>query len=75
MTVFQKLPFIVIKLPFISESYRFGFLLKINGNFGTDKVTVYRYKVTVLLSQFNLSLLCHVTFIVLSFSVRKLPFV
>ena len=42
-----KLPFFVIKLPFISESYRFGFLLKINGNFGTDKVSVYRYKVTV----------------------------
>ena len=41
----------VIKLPFISESYCFGFLLKINGNSGTDKVTVYRYKVTVILSQ------------------------
>ena len=36
-----------IKSPFIFESYRFGFLVKINGNFGTDKVTVYRYKVTV----------------------------
>ena len=35
------------KLPFISESYRLGFLLKINGNFGADKVSVYRYKVTV----------------------------
>ena len=40
-----------IKLPFISENYRLGFLLKINGNFGTDKVSVYRYKVTVFLSK------------------------
>ena len=43
----RKLPLIVIKLPFIFDSYRYGFLLKINGNSGTDKVSVYRYKVTV----------------------------
>jgi len=36
-----KLPFLVIKLPFVSESYRFEFSQKINGNFDTDKVTVY----------------------------------
>ena len=46
----RKLPFFVIKLPFISENYRFGFSWKINGNFDTDKVTVYWYKVTVFSS-------------------------
>ena len=42
----RKLQFIVIKLPFISESYRFGFIMKINGLFATDKVPVVM-KVTV----------------------------
>ena len=45
--IVKKLPFLVIKLPFISESYRFEFSLKLNGNFDTDKVTVYWYRVTV----------------------------
>ena len=31
----------MIKLPFISESYRFAFLGIINGNFDMDKVTVF----------------------------------
>ena len=41
----RKLPF------FISESYHFGFMLKINGNFATDGVTVYQYKVSVFCPQ------------------------
>ena len=44
-----------IKSPLIFESYRFGFLVKINGNFGTDKVTVYRYKVTVFCRKVTVS--------------------
>ena len=43
--------FFVIKLPLISESYRFGFIMKINGNFATDKVTVYRFKTTVFVAK------------------------
>ena len=32
---------LVIKLPFISESYRFAFLRIMTGNFDMDKVTVF----------------------------------
>jgi len=63
----------VIKLPFISESYCFGFLLEINGNSGTDKVTVYRYKVTVILSQ-SYRLCKKVVMKVTVCPGRKLPF-
>ena len=52
----RKLPFIIIKLPFfISESYRFGFMLKINGNFDTERVTVYRYKESVFCRKVTVS--------------------